>query len=120
VVVVYLLAIFAASSVSKVPGAAGRLNDKVAHSVVYGGLCGVVLWAWARGDVRRVRGTMAAVALAGCLLYGFSDEFHQRFVPGRQYDLRDLLADGLGAAAVAGGLAAWGIISRGRTRSHGL
>jgi VanZ family protein len=118
-VAAYMIAIFTASSISSVPGAS-RLNDKLVHGVVYAGMCGVLLWAWARGDGRRVRGRMAAVALIACLLFGYSDEFHRRFVPGRQYDLNDLLADGLGAAVAAGVLAVWGIISRGRTRPHGL
>lgn len=30
------------------------------------------------------------------LLYGLSDEIHQIFVPGRYFDLADLLADGIG------------------------
>lgn len=29
-------------------------------------------------------------------LYGLSDEWHQSFVPGRQVELGDLLADGIG------------------------
>lgn len=119
VVAAYLAAIFTGSSVSSVPGA-GSVNDKWLHGAVYGGLCAVVLWAWARGEIRRVRGWMAVGAVLLCVAYGYSDEWHQRFVPGRQYDLADLLADGIGAAVAAGILAAWGIISRGRARSHGL
>lgn len=30
-------------------------------------------------------------------LYGFSDEFHQYFIPKRAFDLYDLLADTIGA-----------------------
>jgi VanZ family protein len=32
-------------------------------------------------------------------VYGASDEFHQRFVPGRTADVLDWLADSLGACA---------------------
>ncbi len=32
------------------------------------------------------------------VLYAFSDEFHQSFVPGRAADWRDILVDALGAA----------------------
>ncbi len=119
VVGAYLCGIFVASSSSSVPGS-GQLNDKVLHGAVYGGLCALLLWAWARGDVRRVRGWAPVAATLACVVYGYSDEFHQRFVPGRQYDLGDLVADGVGAAAAAGLVWAWGIISRGRRRSHGL
>ena len=39
---------------------------------------------------------------AGCALYGLSDEIHQLFVPLRQGDPLDLVADSVGAA-----LGAW-------------
>jgi VanZ family protein len=53
---------------------------------------------------------VGAVVLAA--LYGVSDECHQLFVPGRQFDVRDMVADALGASASAGVLWAWGIIRR--------
>jgi len=31
-----------------------------------------------------------------CLLYGFSDEYHQSFVPGRSPSIIDLMADAIG------------------------
>ncbi len=34
-----------------------------------------------------------------CSLYAFSDEFHQSFVPGRDADIYDVIADILGALA---------------------
>lgn len=33
-----------------------------------------------------------------CLVYGLSDEIHQTFIPLRQFELLDLLADALGSA----------------------
>jgi VanZ family protein len=45
--------------------------------------------------------------------YGATDEWHQSFVPGRQADAADVLADALGALAAAGAVRAWGIIARG-------
>lgn len=45
-------------------------------------------------------------ALLGAFLvataYGFSDEFHQRFVPGRFSDFYDFLADACGALLFVG------------------
>ena len=37
---------------------------------------------------------MASISLA--ILYGMSDEFHQMFVPLRQFSIGDLITDGLG------------------------
>jgi VanZ family protein len=49
---------------------------------------------------------LLAIVLA--IAYGVSDEFHQRFVPGRSSDVYDVLADAEGAAAAA--LGAWAIL----------
>lgn len=46
------------------------------------------------------------------VLYAFSDEWHQSFVPGRTADWRDILVDALGAA-----LAVW-LLSRHAARSQ--
>ncbi len=48
-------------------------------------------------------------------LYGVSDEVHQLFVPRRQFDVRDLAADAVGAGARPAAWWLWGIIVR-RTR----
>ena len=37
------------------------------------------------------------IAFAVTFLYGISDEIHQHFVPGRGFQLYDILMDGLGA-----------------------
>ena len=51
---------------------------------------GLVAEGWSR------RGTLLAVAL-GALAWGFSDEWHQSFVPGRDVEAADVLADVVGA-----------------------
>ena len=45
---------------------------------------------------------LATVALAFCSLYGWSDEWHQSFVPGRYSSISDWLADTIGAALSIG------------------
>jgi VanZ family protein len=51
-------------------------------------------------------------------LYGVTDEVHQSFVPGRNPDWRDVVADGLGALLGAGvTIAVAHLRSRGR---HGV
>ncbi|MER3490059.1 MAG: VanZ family protein [Meiothermus sp.] len=61
--------------------------DKFVHAGVYG----LLGWLLARGTDNPVGGWAIAV------LYGLSDEFHQHFVPGRQADALDGLADAIGA-----------------------
>jgi VanZ family protein len=39
--------------------------------------------------------------------YGASDEWHQSFVPGRSTDVRDWIADTIGAALAIGLYAGW-------------
>jgi VanZ family protein len=43
-------------------------------------------------------------AILIAILYGVTDEIHQRFVPPRQMDPMDLGADALGATLAAGAL----------------
>ena len=42
--------------------------------------------------------SVVIVSLSFCSLYGASDEWHQSFVPGRDADILDWLADTLGAS----------------------
>ncbi len=95
-VAVYMAVIFFASSISMPPGA-DLVPDKLVHAAIYGGLAIVLLRALGRGLRSPLTWSQMlwAVALAG--LYGVSDEIHQAFVPLRQADPADLLADVLGA-----------------------
>ena len=54
------------------------------------------LWAWALVPALGRRALLAAAAIS--LLYAISDEYHQRFVPGRDSDVMDVLADSAGIA----------------------
>jgi VanZ family protein len=66
----------------------------------------------------RARVTLGAAILTTALaaLYGASDEVHQSFVPLRQAEALDVVADTIGAGIAAFGLYAWGIIHA----RHGL
>jgi VanZ family protein len=65
--------------------------DKLVHASVFGAVA-ALLWAG-------FGGRHAALICAMVLLLGALDETHQLFVPGRDPDLHDLYADGLGAVA---------------------
>jgi VanZ family protein len=75
--------------------------DKFVHIALYGLLGGLC----ARGLGRGSRLGWGAVLLLAALLstlYGVSDELHQAFVPGRNSDWRDVVADALGSVIGAG------------------
>ena len=72
-------------------------SDKVLHLVLYFGLGGLTLWAL-RMTKLKGKGSIGYIAFIFVALYGLSDEFHQLFVPGREFSLFDLLADAAGAA----------------------
>src|SRR5207249_3243393 len=92
------------------------ITDKHEHFFFYGILAALALRALAKGEWRGIQTTTVIGAVLISSLYGVSDEFHQRFVPGRTYEVGDMVADAIGSAAAAGLLWAWGII---RHRSDG-
>ncbi len=106
----YMVVIFLLSSVSQVPRAPSG-TDKVVHVALYVGLALTVLRALA-GRLRAPFTVLhLALSVAITTAYGATDEFHQRFVPHRSADYRDLVADGCGALLAAGACGAWSIIS---------
>ena len=119
-VVIYMAALFHASSLASLPSPPAGLTDKHEHFFFYGILAALVLRALARGRWRGVGPIAVAGAILISSIYGVTDEFHQRFVPGRDYDVLDMLADALGSAAAAGLLWAWAIIRRPRITRHVL
>jgi len=83
-------AIFFASSLADLPGSwwlSLPFGDKVVHAGVFG-LLGVLVYL----ATYRPR-----LSFLFSSLYGVSDEIHQAFVAGRTADVRDWLADSVGA-----------------------
>jgi VanZ family protein len=79
-------------------GWADQLISASAHAFEFG----VLAILWARVLHAHPRGWLLAAVLT--LLYAFSDEFHQAFVPGRHPDPWDLVCDALGGGIA---LALW-------------
>jgi VanZ family protein len=92
--------ISALSSIANTPSLAGG-SDKGVHALLYAGLCALLVRACAGGWRQPVTAGAAMLSLVVSVLYGVSDEIHQSFVPPRQADLRDVVADSTGAAVVA-------------------
>ena len=92
-----MLLIFIASSVpgDQVPG---TISDKLAHLLVYAVLGACFMLPLSGGRLAGMTTMKAVWALALSIGYGITDEFHQSFTPGRTPDVRDLVADGIGAA----------------------
>jgi len=72
--------------------------DKGVHLILYAGFGYTVLRAF-----RKVGGVRFPVLWAVLIVtvYGITDEFHQSFVPGRDFELLDMVFDGLGGLLAA-------------------
>jgi VanZ family protein len=80
-------------------------SDKILHAFEYG-ILGILLYR----AFRQTTGTFKSMGLAMiCIVaFGISDEVHQWFVPKRQADFWDLVADTGGAALLILG---WGFVT---------
>jgi hypothetical protein len=115
-VLAWLALIFWSSSRSSVPepgktiGLSRDITNYCAHALVFGVL---VLLTWRLVAARTLHlpavATLWSLPSAGIFaaLYAVSDEFHQRFVPGRSADVRDWLADVVGILVVLALLVWW-------------
>jgi VanZ family protein len=111
----------AQSTLPELPAALpGIPADKLAHFVAYSVLSLLVVWATTAGQWRLVTGRTVVIAVVISSAYGYSDEYHQLFVPNRSYDLTDWAADISGASVAAALTWAWSILLRGRHGIHGL
>lgn len=113
-VLAYMAAIFVASAQPSLPEISPRVTDKHLHGVTYAGLSAVACRALAGGSLAALTPARAIGGWAVAAAYGVTDEAHQAFVPGRNPDFSDWLADASGAAAAAVVAGACGIIARSR------
>jgi VanZ family protein len=89
--------IFVLSSIpgQSMPQIAMLRFDKLDHAFVYAVLGGLCLLAIRRTWVLS-KARLIGLAALFAVLYGITDEFHQLFVPGRNADVYDAIADGIG------------------------
>lgn len=104
--------LFGFSSLSTLPTPPGDFSFYDVHIAAYAGLGTLAARAFAGGRLRSVtwRGVCSAIALS--TIYGVTDEYHQLFVPGREFDVLDILADAIGSVVGASAVGAWSIIKR--------
>lgn len=103
--------LFGLSSLSTLPSPPGDLSAYDVHVAAYAGLGALSARATGKG-LRDVswRAVLAAIVISS--LYGVSDEYHQLFVPGRSFDILDMVADIIGSIVGASAVGAWSIIRR--------
>lgn len=70
------------------------MSDKLLHAMEYG-ILGILLYRAFHQTTRAVGSIILSIICV--VIFGISDEIHQWFVPNRQADTWDLLADTLGA-----------------------
>ncbi len=99
-VIAMLAIIFGLSSIPNVaePRTYTLPYDKVAHFGEYSVLA-FALAGSLRRDASRWVAVLLVLSVAAAALYGASDEFHQRFVHGRDPDVHDWFADVIGSTA---------------------
>jgi VanZ family protein len=96
----YMVTIFHFSSESQpLPTVTAHVWDKILHSVEYAGLGALVFRALVGGGMGWWPAALLTLAIVSG--YGATDEWHQLHVPSRIADIRDWLADTVGAAAGA-------------------
>ena len=71
--------------------------DKLIHLIEYG-ILGFLFYRALR--VSRLVKQVFILAIIFSILYALSDEIHQFFVPGREFDFWDLAADSLGIVLI--------------------
>ncbi|UCG62917.1 MAG: VanZ family protein [Candidatus Zixiibacteriota bacterium] len=79
----------------EIPGA-----DKIVHGIEYGVFAFLIFRSFFNfSDNFSLRGTLACAATF-IVIFAVFDEFYQRSVPGRQFDVSDMIADIIGALLV--------------------
>jgi VanZ family protein len=96
--VFYMGVIFYLSSSSMKVSALLSAWDKFAHAAVYAILTALVYMVLRELNVGKTYVLVLAFAIS--FLYGIFNEIHQYFLPWRQADILDVLANGLGAFCI--------------------
>ena len=95
-VYIYLLLIFYFSSLPSIEASSiisekFYITSQIQHIILYAGLAMLLYRAINHGKKHNF------LVILSTTLYGFIDEVHQHFVPGRTFQFQDILMDFLGA-----------------------
>lgn len=114
--VAYMAAIFYVSDQSAPPTPGVAISDKVAHAIAYFGFGILAFRAVAGGLGAQVTAKRAMATMIIAVAYAVTDEVHQLFVPARNADHVDVLADTAGASLALIACWAWNIIATPKPR----
>ncbi|MDI6825622.1 MAG: VanZ family protein [Candidatus Aenigmarchaeota archaeon] len=89
----YAIIIFILSSLPKLPSVEKPGFDKIEHAIEYSILGFLALGCF----TNRSKLKIVIFVIIICFLYGFLDEIHQYFVPGREFSVFDVLANSIGS-----------------------
>ncbi len=107
-VVAYMALIFYESSQPALPSfVPDSVSDKLLHIGGYAILGALLVRALSDGFRRPLTAALAVLAVALTTGYGVSDEIHQSFVPPREMDALDVVADAVGGTLAAAPLYIW-------------
>ena len=109
----YCILVFALSAQDKaisVPGIPSA--DKLLHVIEYSMLGFLMARAFFSPDTKRSQAILFMISFILSVLFAFSDEIHQYFVPDRTASLTDVMADGAGA--LIGTISYWTLTLLGR------
>ncbi|HEX7402152.1 MAG TPA: VanZ family protein [candidate division Zixibacteria bacterium] len=97
----YALLIFIVSAIPQIPPPLGfKWGDKVAHLLEYGIFSFLLFLAFYTSGKEFLKRHVFFLSVLIGMVYGLTDEIHQKFVPGRDCNIYDFLADCLGIIAV--------------------
>jgi VanZ family protein len=102
----YCIVIFSLSAQPKAISAPGiPSGDQLLHVVQYSILGFLMARAFFTLHPRRSQAVLFMISLIISVLFAFSDEIHQFFVPGRTASVTDVMADGVGV--LMGAMSYW-------------
>lgn len=106
IALIYAVLIFVISSIPKItlPSLGFQLEDKVYHFIEYSIFSFLLFLAFFKAQREFFRKNVFLFSSLTGIIYAYSDEFHQRLIPGRSYDLYDFLADCLGIILIQAAL----------------
>ena len=77
---------------------ANQISRKSIHVIIYGILTLLIWYSFPKLDIHLPMKILLCTVLS--ILFAISDEFHQYFIPGRSCDVKGLLFNFIGIAAV--------------------